>query len=363
MKKLSLIVLGFLVLTSCATKEEMMQKNFSAAWDEYFVQDFDSTKVVDVLVATNRQPKNDTFSCEDDQFGVKLDQTTRFGVCKISVPKKHHVGEIELAKDNRQSSQSFFKIAGATPLQATDLIAQLKDSKRYPLVFVHGFNVRYQEAALRAAQIAYDMKYQGPIVLFTWPAGAGYGFMEDKMLNKIYADNMVNAHNTIEPFKNFLLELQKNNIRINLVVHSMGHQLVLPALKMIADNNSADIFINQLVLNAPDFEVAKFRQFAPDLKKVSKRTTLYCSQNDKAIIASRTFNNNARLGSCAVVEGVDVINVGLIDESTLGLGHGYYSSRAILGDVFQTLIGIEAGKRLFIARSDPNSSDQYFLRK
>lgn len=363
MKKLSLIFLVILVLNSCATKEERIQKNFHAVWREYFSQDFDNTRAVDILVATNRQPKNDSFSCEDEQFGVTHSPSVKYGVCKISVPKNHEIGAIELAKDNRQSSQNFFKIAGATPLQQVDLIKQLKVSDRYPLVFVHGFNVRYQEAILRAAQIAYDMKYQGPIVLFTWPAGAGYGFVEDKMLNKTYADNTLNARNAIEPFKNFLLELQKNKIHINLVVHSMGHQVVLPALKSIAENNSGGALINQLVLNAPDFEANQFRQFSKDLKKVSSRITLYCSPNDKAMVASKAFNNNVRLGACSFVDDVDVINVGLIDDPTLGLGHGYYSSRAILNDVFQTLIGIDTDKRLFVAKSDPNSPYKYFLRK
>ncbi len=362
MQKFSLVFLTVFLLSSCATKEERIAKNFHAAWSEYFVQDFDQTKVVEVLVATNRQPKNDSFSCEDDQFGVTLAPTMKYGVCKISVPKKHEVGEFEIAKDNRQSSQNFFKISGSNALQQVDLIKQLKSVDRYPLVFVHGFNVRYQEAVLRAAQIAYDMKYQGPIVLFTWPAGAGYGFVEEKMLNKTYADNTLNARNSVDLFKNFLLEMQKNKIRINLVVHSMGHQVVLPALKSMSESTK-DQFINQLVLNAPDFEVNQFRQFSKDLKKISKRTTLYCSPNDKAMIASKAFNNNSRLGACAFVDDVDVINVGLIDDPALGLGHGYYSSRAILNDVFQTLIGVDTSKRLFIAKSDPNNPDKYFLRK
>ena len=61
-------------------------------------------------------------------------------------------------------------------------MSAIKKMGRTPLVFVHGFNVRYQEAVLRAAQINYDLKYQGPIILFSWPAGAGDGFFDDKFL-------------------------------------------------------------------------------------------------------------------------------------------------------------------------------------
>lgn len=363
MKKFTLILLLLFLATSCVTHEEKMQKNLHNVWSEYFSQDFDQTKTVEILVATNRKAKNETFTCEDSQFGVTTSDALKYGLCKINVPKNHTVGEIELAKDNRQSSQNFFKILGADAWQQKDLIAALKKYDRRPLVFVHGFNVRYQEAILRAAQIAYDLKYQGPIILFTWPAGAGEGFVEDKMLNKTYSDNAANARSSVLVFKNFLLDLQKNDIQVNLVVHSMGHQVALPALKYLAEAGQKKTLIHELVLNAPDFEVTEFRSFSKNLKKVADHTTLYCSQNDKAMLASKTFNNNARLGACAFVDGVDVINVGLIDDPTIGLGHGYYSSRAILGDLFQTLLGIDVNKRLFISKSDPNSPDKYFLRK
>lgn len=365
MKKLSLALLLISLLASCVTREEKMQKNFNVAWSDYFEREFNQTGSVDVFVITNRKPKDNTFTCSDDQFGASIGDVVQYGICQINVPKNHTIGEIELAKDARQSSQNYFKILGAKPLPKADLIDTIKKIKRTPLVFVHGFNVRYQEAVLRAAQIAYDLKYQGPIVLFTWPAGSGDAFLDDKMLNKTYADNTATAKASVETFKNFLLDLQKNDIKVNLAVHSMGHQVVLPALKNLAQTNPKKTFINKLILNAPDFEVGEFRSFSKNLTKVSDQVTLYCSQNDKAMVASKTFNKNERLGACAIINdnNIDVINVGLIDDSALGLGHGYYSSRAILGDVFQNLLGLGPDKRLFIVRSEPNSPQKYLLRK
>ncbi|MDX2083042.1 MAG: alpha/beta hydrolase [Rickettsiales bacterium] len=355
-------------LTSCKTTEERMQKNLHSTWQEYFQKTFDQTAPIEVLVVTNRNSKDQFFSCEDSQFGVEVNQDLKlgdlkFGICKINVPKNHIVGEIEFAKDKKQSEQNFFKILDSKALQEKDFFVEAKKIKRQALVFVHGFNVRYQEAVLRAAQIAYDLKYQGAVILFTWPAGAKEGFLADKMLNKTYADNAKNAADSILAFKNFLLTLQKNDIKINLIVHSMGHQVVLPALQLISESYPQKTLISNLILNAPDFEIGQFRKFAPNLKKVSDHTTLYCSQNDKAMIASKSFNNNDRLGACAFIEEIDVINVGEIDNSTLGLGHGYYSSRPILSDVFQTLLGIDANKRLFVAKSDSNGLDKYFLRR
>ncbi len=363
MKKISLILLIFSFLSSCSTYEEKTQKNLKTVWRNHFKKNFDQTQAVDVFVVTNRKAKSDTFACTDAQFGVDADLSLKYGFCQISVPKNHNIGDIELAKDAQQSAQNYFKILGAKSLQEQDLIAALKQSNRTPLVFVHGFNVRYQEAVLRAAQIAYDLKYQGQIILFTWPAGAGTGFFDDQLLNKTYANNLVNARASVTLFKNFLLDMQKSGIKINLVVHSMGHQVVLPALQQIAEANYKKPLINQLILNAPDFEINEFRSSAKNITKTSEHVTLYCSYNDKAMMVSKTFNSSERLGACTFLDDVDVINVSSIDDSALGLGHGYYSSRAILNDVFQTLLGIDVNQRLFIAKGNPNASEKYFLRK
>ena len=71
---------------------------------------------------------------------------------------------------------------------------------------------------------------------------------------------------------------------------------------------------------------------------------------------------NTDLSLCSI-DDVDVINVSAIDDQTLSLGHGYYSSRPILNDIFLALIGIETKHRLFIYKSELFSSEKYFLRK
>ena len=42
--------------------------------------------------------------------------------------------------------------------------------KKEAVVFIHGFNVTYDAAAKRAAQLAYDMNYGGVPVLYSWPS-------------------------------------------------------------------------------------------------------------------------------------------------------------------------------------------------
>ncbi len=42
------------------------------------------------------------------------------------------------------------------------------------LVFVHGFNVNFDSAVLRSAQIARDMPFSGAIVCYAWPSQGGF---------------------------------------------------------------------------------------------------------------------------------------------------------------------------------------------
>ncbi|MBU6339184.1 MAG: alpha/beta hydrolase [Rickettsiales bacterium] len=364
MKKV-FIFIAILTLTSCYTtnKDEKLQKKLKEVWSEYYNENFVNNKVVEVFVVTNRKSVNNSFSCDNTSFGVELNSEVKFGLCKINVPKNHDVGIINVAPNNIGSPDSYFKTIDAKAIEKDDFINSLKKSNRTALVFVHGFNVRYQEALLRAAQIAYDLKYQGPIVLFTWPSGAKEGILDSNLINKTYLDNQNNAKTSINIFADFLQDLHKNNIRINLVVHSMGHQVVLPALSKLGEKNSNPKIVNELILNAPDFGVSEFRTTLPNIKNSSEHITIYCSNNDKAMVASKNFNGGDRLGACSSIADLDIINVGLTDDNILGLGHSYYSSKEILEDISQNLLGISADKRLFIKKSEPFSGEKYLLRK
>lgn len=347
--------------------DQEFQKSLNQIWGNYFSESFNDTKAINVFIATNRKIEGNGFGCSNLAFGVdreeKLkDSQYRIGICRVNVPKNHWTGDIPFNPDPRSDSHSFYKMVGTKGISEEQFIQFLKQSKRFPLVFVHGFNVKFQEAILRAAQIAYDLKYQGPVLLYSWPAGAKNGFLDETFINKTYEQNRLNAQSSIKAFKNYLQKFFTNKIPVNILVHSMGHQVALPALKELSAMPKDDYLVNELILNAPDYEVYNFQETASAIKSITKRITLYCSYNDKAMVASSSFNKTSRLGACANIDDVDTINVSQIDDETFGLGHSYYSSRAVLTDVFQVLIGIEADKRLFIKKSEPNNTEKFYLR-
>lgn len=363
MKQCNLIFLILFLATSCAIKEKRNQTNLAKTWQNHISKSFDETGSIKVLVVTNRQSKGDQFSCHQDKFGVELASNLSFGVCDINVPKNHAIGEINFSTDLLKHPKDYFKIKNSTHLTQSQLFKFVKDSQRAPLVFVHGFNVDYREAVLRTAQIAYDLKYQGPVILFSWPSGASEGIFGNKFPIKTYEENLITAKRSIKLFSQFLMELSKSKIKANVIVHSMGHQVALPALKQIGKNGLRKSIIRNLILNAPDFDVNEFKLLVANIKKTSNNINIYCSANDKAISASKTFNGGKRLGACDFASRhADVINVDLVNDASL-LGHSYYSSRAILNDVFQTFLGIETRKRLFISRDKEAGMNKYIMRR
>ena len=284
------------------------------------------------------------------------------GICSINVPMDHDIGNINYNQNGDKNIS--FKFTNHDKFSNDNLFEKVKkDPFDEVLVFVHGFNVNFEEAALRAAQIKYDMKFPGKVILFTWPAGSDKNTLLGKlMMNLVYANNYKYAVRTRPLFIEFMKNLKKTGKKVHLMVHSMGHQIVLPSLAQMKEEGK---FISELVLNAPDFSTTQFNGIQDSLKKVAGRITLYCSPRDNALLASSTINENDRLGSCSNFPGIDVVNVQYIDEPLLGvgLGHGYYSSRPILTDIYQLILGVEAKKRLFIRKSQNTAKEDYILRK
>ncbi|MDO8804309.1 MAG: alpha/beta hydrolase [Elusimicrobiota bacterium] len=329
-----------------------------------FSDAFDDTRAVDVVYVTNRAPGSDMTGCDKNTYGVELSTQVSYGVCRLNVPKRHSVGGFETAPNPRADPHRYFRVLAHTPLTQEALRLQLSQGRPDILVFVHGFNVKFEDTVLRAAQIAYDLKFQGQVVLFSWPAGAAPGMFGNTFISRTYAQNKANAEGSVGTATDFFKLLAGLDKTSYVMVHSMGHQLAIPALAA-ASSETGKRFIGELVLNAPDMPIRDFASAVPALKNAARRITVYCSYNDNAIAASEMYNKGRRMGGCELVDGVDMVNVGEIDAPALGiggLGHGYYASRPILTDVFQLLLGLDAGSRQFIRKSETNSTENYYLR-
>jgi len=287
------------------------------------------------------------------------------GVCEVTVPDSHQRGLVErpslLHFEVREDQQKHVVLTRAIELGKTDFQHRMsemiaKSPERDLLVFIHGYNVDFESAVLRTAQIAVDLPFEGVPVCYSWPSQAslmGYTIDEN------------NSEWTIYHLKQFLLELAEESgaDSINVVAHSMGNRAMTAAIEQIRfelsprDIDSTPMF-DRIVLAAPDVDADRFRRdLAPALLEVSNQVTLYASSDDQALIASKKVHGYPRAGesgtNIVVVPGVETIDVSGIDLSLLG--HSYYGdNESMLRDLYELVRqGLPAAKRnMLLTRRD-----------
>ena len=232
-------------------------------------------------------------------------------------PKKH----IILSKTYSLGESRFFEL-----LESSVAKSASKDA----FVFIHGYNVSFEDAARRTGQIAYDLDFVGAPIFYSWPSnGKTADYLEDE----------TNITWSTPHFQRFLgLLAQKSGAkRIHIIAHSMGNRAVCDALKALSYNPTSQLKFNHLVLAAPDIDADTFQELAATLQRLAGRVTLYESSQDKAIQASKKIHGNPRAGEpLLVVRGMDTIDASAID--TDFLGHSYFSDNwPLLSDIHSIL--------------------------
>jgi esterase/lipase superfamily enzyme len=286
------------------------------------------------------------------------DGKVALGRCEITIPKTHQAGELEAPSVMRlevvENATEHLLLHKTEPLldaRFYELLRQrVEESARRELfVFVHGFNVSFEDAARRTAQIHYDMRFDGAPVFYSWPAN-------DKFIFTYPADE-TNIAWSVPHLKQFLLDIVKQSgaKSINLIAHSMGNRGLAAALREIdLEMRGESKLFNQVILAAPDIDADEFRMhIAPALERTAQRLTLYASSHDEALMASQFVHRGPRAGDAGdgliVVQGIDTIDVTAIDSSLWG--HSYYgSSNPVLHDL-RTLLSkaIPPGDRTWLS--------------
>ncbi|MHB8971776.1 MAG: alpha/beta hydrolase [Pirellulaceae bacterium] len=267
------------------------------------------------------------------------------GTCRVSIPWTHEVGQVEqpslLRLEVRDDVRKHVVLHETNRQEDSEFYRQLRDqvlaaSRPEVFVFVHGYNVTFEGAARRTAQIAFDVQFAGASVFFSWPSQGG-------LLQYTVDEN--NVEWAVPHLKQFLLEVTRRSgaQSVNLIAHSMGNRALTAALRelQLQLGEEAALF-NQIILAAPDIDAEIFRRdLAPALVKSAERVTLYASSNDQALVASKRVHGYARAGDSGddlvVIPGLETIDVSRLAATSL-LGHSYYgSSNPILLDIRQLI--------------------------
>jgi esterase/lipase superfamily enzyme len=269
------------------------------------------------------------------------------GRCEVSIPKTHERGELESPSIVRlevfENAADHVILSTTQRLEDAEFYGRLRErieasDRRELFVFVHGFNVSFEDAARRTAQIHHDLKFDGAPIFFSWPAN-------DKFIFTYPADE-TNVAWSVPHLKQFLLSIVKESQAksINLIAHSMGNRARAAALKEIdLEMRGQSRLFNQVILAAPDIDADDFRHnIAPAMQRTAQRLTMYVSSHDEALLASQFVHRGPRAGDAGdgliVLDGVDTIDVTAIDSSLWG--HAYYgSSHPVLQDL-RTLLSM-----------------------
>ncbi len=247
---------------------------------------------VDVLVATTRK----TTEVPGVLFSGERGKEPAVTEIAVSIPpdSARAVGQVQWPKKLPADPAKEFATISVTPMTPQSSQAWLRGhlpKSRRVMVFVHGFNNRYEDAIYRFAQIVHDSKADVAPVLFTWPSrGSIFAYNYDKESTNYSRD-------ALETMLHRLAK-EPNVGEVTIMAHSMGSWLTVEALRQMAirDGRVAPK-IKNVILASPDLDVDVFGRQLAEIGENRPRFTLFVSQDDRALSLSRRISGNIdRLG-------------------------------------------------------------------
>jgi len=238
------------------------------------------------------------------------------------VPAPGSLGEAQVRQAQLLSEQAFMKML-TTPR-----------SNHEPfriLLFVHGFNVEFYEAALSTARLATSMQIPLVPVFYSWPSeGKVLGYWHDE-------DEIPAAVVRFQPFLEQLLSMP--NSEVIIVCHSMGARIVARALGELARKDAKLQSLKNVVFAAADINVEELNAEWPYLRQVpSVQWASYESSGDFALRLSTYIHRFRRVGesdgSVYVQEGMNTIDASSTTSLMRTFGHSYIvSSPSLAADI------------------------------
>ena len=294
--------------------------------------------VYPVWFGTNRKPNLtvDGFTAE------RHDRVTR-GRVEVYIPEAHRFGEtgtpfwkkllrfdlrddtLRVQRVDQQERDAFF-----SEIHAAMQTARESGETPHALFFLHGFNVTFEDAAIRAAQIGCDLKVPGATAFFSWPSRGSV---------TAYPADEASIEASERAITDFLLDFTANcgAEKVHVIAHSMGNRGLLRALQRIAANaqTRGKVKFGQIFLAAPDVDRDLFLDLARLYPEHAERTTLYASNGDLPVHLSARLHDAPRAGyftPYTVAPGVDTVAVPDFDIDLLG--HSYFAqAQALLHDI------------------------------
>jgi len=326
-----------------------------------------SHAVVRVFYATDRGQTSSSKPAE--VYGTDRAEVT-YGTCEVGIPRDHRMGELESPSiwrlEFRQDPEKHVVLLNVSAQGRDKYFSELgarirASSKKKALIFVHGYNVTFEDAARRTAQISYDLGFDGAPVFYSWPSqGTVAGYPVDET-------NIEWSQTNLRRFlDDFVARTDAEHIY--LIAHSMGNRALTRAFgSLMAERPTLRERFRELILTAPDIDAEVFkRDIAPQIIGTKPSVTLYASSEDNALRVSKAFHGYPRAGDAGfglvVVPGIETVDATDVDTSFLG--HSYFAeTRSVLADMFYLIGDGKRADHRFALRPIEASAGRYWVFK
>ncbi|RVT93960.1 alpha/beta hydrolase [Sphingomonas crocodyli] len=179
----------------------------------------------------------------------------------------------------------------------------------HTVIFIHGFNVSFEDALKSAALLSDSLEFEGKklnVVLFSWPSDGKaiplMSYYSDRDDARVTAPALARLYLRLWDFISQMKTDEYCGRALHILAHSMGNYVLrngLQALRAKEPRRIARLF-DQIILAAPDedddaFETDDKLRMLPAL---ARQVTAYYNRNDRALLVSdKTKSNPDRLGS------------------------------------------------------------------
>ncbi len=246
---------------------------------------------VQVFIASTR--KGETGEAAREQA-----MDAHYVLATMTAPPGHHAGSIEEPLWGKPNGRNDIALAGERDLDPDEFRAELASHisgrvgvNRDVLVFVHGFNTSFDEARLRAAQIAVDTHFGGVMVLFTWPSKSDlFGYVSDK-------DSATASRDALQGLFHELGQTSGVG-KVHILAHSMGGWLSMEALRASAIAGDKDLSgrLGEVILASPDIDMTVFASQMARIRPAN--VTVFATPNDRALsLSSFVARSHRRVGA------------------------------------------------------------------
>jgi esterase/lipase superfamily enzyme len=212
------------------------------------------------------------------------------------------------------------------------------------MLVAQGFNLTFRIALLHGAQVAMDSQWPCAVLAFDWSSEGRF--------NRYMADVERSGY-SVPVLISLLDALQAAGLETDVLAHSLGARVAMAAVGAVCSKPKP--VVGEMILVAADVSAEPDNDdFGQMLKRdapCTRRITIYASDNDLALMASRSVHGGVnRAGQAPLADmqyrgpGIEVIDASLAPSDVSG--HAYFIfSYEMLTDIMWTLNGTSMAQR------------------